>query len=339
MMRASNNNTDNRTAERQQQLPLDFVPRSLRDAGLTDAHSAPLVGVRTAAGVRSFRTSPDRAWRRVDPYELLEWGRTGNSYPALVLDCDSRGAVELAHACSMSAGPLPVPNVTIARRESGHLHAAWFLRTPVHRGAGARAKPLTLFGRVAEYYRATLGADSGFVGVLSSNPVDREHFDTAWPRLPLAGYELRELARALPRGWRMPSPATTAAGRNVALFRMLYKRGLRGADEELRAIAHAANLENAIPMDRVEVDGIVKSVLRYRRRWRAQGHAQWFRIQQADLGRRAGTASGAVRRIRSSERAAAILTAAAAGAKPGELAARFGVTSRTVYRALSRVVT
>ena len=288
------------------------------------------------AGVRSWRTSPAVAWRDADPFELVEWSRTGNSFPALVLDCDSRESVELAHAASMGSGPLPVPNLTISRKASGHVHVGWMLRTPVHRGAGARAKPLTLFGRVAEYYRATLGADSGFVGVLSSNPIDREHYETAWVRT--GGYELRELARALPRGWRMPSPATTAAGRNAEMFRMLCGRGLQDTDGELRALAHVANRENGQPMDRSEVDGIVRSVNRYRARWRATGHQRAFLFRQAARGRRGGIASGTVRAVRAMDRDAAILTAHAAGATVGELVTRFGVSRRTVYYAVRGTV-
>ena len=37
------------------QQPLDFAPVELRAHGLRDAHSFPLVGSRTAEGVRSWR--------------------------------------------------------------------------------------------------------------------------------------------------------------------------------------------------------------------------------------------------------------------------------------------
>ncbi len=115
-------------------------------------------------------------------------------------------------------------------------------------GASARARPLTLFGRIAEYYRATLGADAGFVGGLSSNPIDVDHFDTAWPRA--GSYELGELARAVSRRWRLPAPATMDAGRNVALFRTLCGRGLQDTDDELRAVACEIGRADVRPMDR-----------------------------------------------------------------------------------------
>ena len=66
--------------------PLLFAPSELLACGLRDAHYHPLVGVRTEAGVRSWRTSPATAWE----HPLVEWARTATSYYSIVLDCDSR---------------------------------------------------------------------------------------------------------------------------------------------------------------------------------------------------------------------------------------------------------
>ena len=75
--------------------PLLFTPAELLSCGLRDAHHHPLVGERTAGGgVRSWRTSPEKAWE----HPLVEWPRTANSYCSLVLDCDSRESRELALA-------------------------------------------------------------------------------------------------------------------------------------------------------------------------------------------------------------------------------------------------
>ena len=122
------------------QQPLLFAPDELRACGLRDAHTHPLVGKRTAAGVRSWRTSPARAWA----WPLVEWSRTGNSFAAIGFDCDSREAVERAAASCMGAGQLPTPNVYAARTASGHAQVFYLLDRPVHRGEQARAKPLTL---------------------------------------------------------------------------------------------------------------------------------------------------------------------------------------------------
>ena len=266
-----------------------FAPSELRACGLRDAHTQPLVGTRTAAGVRSWRTSPARAW--VNP--LVEWPRTGNSYAAIGFDCDSRESVELAAASCMGGGDLPTPNVYATRTASGHAQIFYLLDRPVHRGEHARAKPLRYLGRVSEYYRATLGADAGFTGVLSSNPIHGD-YQTSYPRSD--PYALVDLASVIPKGWRVPRPATTAEGRNCELFRALCRRGLRDTDRQLEAYAHAFNGQFSPALDTGELRGILKSVLRYRDRWREHGHQQGWLWKQASRGRKGGKASGLARR-------------------------------------------
>ena len=166
-----------------------FAPSELLACGLRAAHTRPLVGARTEAGVRSWRTSPARAWA----WPLVEWNRTGNSYAAIGFDCDSREAVEQAAASCMGAGDLPTPNVYATRTASGHAQVFYLLDRPVHRGEHARAKPLQYLGRVAEYYRATLGADAGYTW----RPVVATR-STATTRRPIRAanpYALADLAR------------------------------------------------------------------------------------------------------------------------------------------------
>ncbi len=174
--------------------PLLFAPSELLACGLRDAHHHPLVGVRTEDGVRSWRTSPATAWE----HPLVEWARTATSYCSIVLDCDSRESQELACAVEAGYGDLPRPNVAAQRATSGHLHLGWNLRTPVHRGATARPRPLAALGRIAEYFAVTLRSDRGYVGVLAYNPVHGD-YNTVYPRTD--PYDLAELARALPANW------------------------------------------------------------------------------------------------------------------------------------------
>ena len=275
------------------QQPLLFAPSELRACGLRDAHTSPLVGKRTESGVRSWRTSPARAWA----WPLVEWSRTGNSYAALGFDCDSREAVERAAASCMGEGDLPTPNVYAARTASGHSQIFYLLDRPVHRGEHARAKPLTYLARVSEYYRATLGADPGYCGVLSSNPVHAD-YQASYPRAD--PYALADLASWIPKGWRVPRVPTTAEGRNVDLFRALCKLALGGSDEGLLAWARTLNREFSVPLADAEVRGVWRSVCRYRARWRVQGHQQAWLFRQAARGRKGGliggVRSGVVRR-------------------------------------------
>ena len=225
-----------------------FSPSELRACGLRDAHTHPLVGKRTAAGVRSWRTSPPRAWA----WPLVEWNRTGNSYAAIGFDCDSRDAVERAAASCMAGGDLPTPNVYATRTASGHAQVFYLLERPVHRGEHARATPLRYLARVSEFYRASLGADAGYTGVLASNPV-HDDYQTSYPRTD--PYALADLASVIPSRWRVPRPATTAEGRNCEVFRALCKRGLQNSDSQLEAFAHTYNDQFVPPVGRGRAAG------------------------------------------------------------------------------------
>ena len=263
--------------------PLLFAPSELLACGLSDAHTRPLVGKRTESGVRSWRTSPARAW--INP--LVEWSRTGNSYAALGFDCDSREAVERAAASCMGAGELPTPNVYATRTATGHAQIFYLLDRPVHRGDQARAKPLRYLARVSEYYRASLGADSGYTGVLSSNPT-HDDYQASYPRVD--PYALADLAAVIPRGWRVPRPATTAEGRNCQLFLGLCRLALRCSDDGLLTLARKMNGEYPVPLSDAEVRDTWRSVCRYRGKWRRDGHQQAFLWRQASRGRKSGEA-------------------------------------------------
>ena len=268
--------------------PLLFAPSELLACGLRDAHHHPLVGVRTEDGVRSWRTSPAMAWE----HPLVEWARTATSYCSIVLDCDSRESQELACAVEAGYGYLPRPNVAAQRASSGHLHLGWNLRTPVHRGAASRPRPLAALGRIAEYYALSLRSDRGYVGVLAYNPVHSD-YATVYPRSE--PYDLAELARALPAHWRRPAkPAdlATAPGRNCSLFAALCKLATRGSDEGLLTWARTLNREFAVPLSESEVRGIWRSVCRYRARWRVQGHQQGWLWKQVARGRKGGLIGG-----------------------------------------------
>ena len=275
------------TAELHQ--PLLFAPPELRDCGLRAAHPFPLVGRRSPDGIESWRMpASERAWS----WPLIEWTRAGSSFAGVGFDCDSREAVERAAACAMGAGDLPTPNVYATRTASGHAQVFYLLDRPVHRGEHARAKPQQYLGRISEFYRATFGADAGYTGVLSSNPVHGD-YQTSYPRSD--PYTLADLASWIPKGWHVPRPATTAEGRNNELFAALCKLALRCSDDGLLQWARTINSEFAVPLADAEVRVTWGSVCRYRARWRVHGHQQSWLWRQAARGRKGGTASGVAR--------------------------------------------
>ena len=152
-----------------QQLALDFAPAQVRSHGLRDAHTYPQVARGQGA---SFRVPASQAWG----YPSLEL-RAGNSWPLMGFDCDVPEKVLEAlvsnhwGARSDVCPALPEPNMIVQRRSNSHSHVSYFLAKPVHRGATAREAPLRLFARISEFYRQALGADPGYNGVLTHNPM------------------------------------------------------------------------------------------------------------------------------------------------------------------------
>ena len=307
-------------------LHFQHLPVQLREHGVAEAHSRPLVGCRRHDdSVRSWRTSPARAW--IQP--LVEWTRTPNSIVALAYDVDGREAIERLAMTSLGCADTPTPNLAIYRRLTGNAHAIYTLRHPVLRGATARPFPLAVLGRCSDWLLLQLQADPGFTGVLVSNPVHAD-YDTVWLRRD--PYTLADLRAYIPRGWRQPRPPRTDAGRNSALFYelMRFAGSPDRTDAEVRHYAEQLygqiNTLSPHAFTTAELRDIVKSVLRYRDRWRARAwHVPaWFE-RQANRGRRnsrrqqrqkgilGGIASGKARRERTRDRDQRIVARLKAG--------------------------
>ncbi len=327
-------------------LPIDLAPEVVREHGLQVAHVRPLVGIRGPDGRPSCkgRRHPAVAWRE---YPLLEWSRTPHAFAALALDCDSDKSIGIAlDALRDTDTPLPRPNMVIERRRSGHVLAVWTFATPVARGEHAHRAPLRFAGRVGEYFAALADADPGFVSVLCSNPTHADYRTHYGQRDP---YELRDLAAVIPPRWRVPSfqRCRSDVGRNCCLFMAgcRYAGNLSRSDTEVVLHIQITNMQHAIyeesllpptPLAGPEVNGIIRSILRYRRQWRAragQGTLE-FRERQAARGR----ASGRARRAETFGRDAEIVAMLDAGSRQGDVAERFRLTQGAVSKIRSRAI-
>ena len=320
-----------------QQLALDFAPAQVRSHGLRDAHTYPQVA---RSQGESFRVPASQAWG----YPSLEL-RAGNSWPLMGFDCDVPEKVLEAlvsnhwGARSDVCPALPEPNMIVQRRSNSHSHVSYFLAKPVHRGATAREAPLRLFARISEFYRQALGADPGYNGVLTHNPMRSAHrhgeFLTHWGCN--RAYSLSELAEPIPRGWRLPVKPTTEAGRNCALFVALMKWAGSPANigREVLAVARVTNDGLDVPLGDSEVAGLAKSVERYRRSWIAKGRFYTEAEREAwgcALGVRGGPASGASRRKGTAGRDQLMLGGGSMGKRltQAQIAALHGVSQQTV---------
>ena len=318
-------------------LGIHYAPAIVRDHGLRDAPLRPLVA---EVKGQSFRVHARDAWN----YSSLEL-RAGNSWPLMGFDCDVPEKVLEAlvsnhwGARSDAQPALPEPNMIVQRRSNSHSHISYFLASPVHRGPTAREAPLRLFARISEFYRSALGADPGYNGVLTHNPMRSAHrhgeFVTHWGcNRP---YALRELAEPIPRGWRLPVKPTTEAGRNCALFVGLMKWA--GAQEnigrEVLDVARATNDGLDVPLGDSEVADIAKSVERYRRAWIAKG--RFFTEDEREAwGRALGLRGGKVRRAAVANRDRFILKGRSEGMSLPQLARAFKVSQGAIRHVIRR---
>ena len=320
-----------------QQLGLDFAPAQVRAHGLRDAHTYPLVAPHKG---ESFRVPASQAWG----YPSLEL-RAGNSWPLMGFDCDVPEKVIDALYANHLGRPrpdsprLPRPNTIVQRRSNSHSHVSYFLAQPVHRGADAREAPLRLFARISEFYRQALGADPGYNGVLTHNPMHSAHrageFQTHWGcKEP---YSLGELAEPIPKRWRLPVKPTTEAGRNNALLVTLMKWAGSPANIglEVLAVARATNDGLEAPLGDSEVAGIAKSVERYRRSWIAKGRF-YTEAEREAWASAMGLQSAAVRRAANADRDIRIIEGNAAGWSQRHLAKLFKVSRGAIRHVLQR---
>ena len=327
---------------KQRWLPIEAAPPPVRDHGLRDAHSRPLVSPGKRAGIfgGSFRVSPWAAWL----FPSLEL-RAENSYTSLILDFDGWGSYK--RLCEeVTQAKVGALNWAVENLRSGGVHGVWTLANPVHRADTALETPLRLFGRISEYYAVRLGADEGYKGVLTHNPMEDAQlrgFKTHWLRRK--PYTLGELASFIPFRWRRPKVSRTAAGRNCDLFSacMKWAGSPLNLGVPVRSEAHRVNRTFRVPLDPPEVRGLSRSVERYRRKWIKQGRF-WgpgnssydhSSEAQAKRGKAGGKKSGLARRNRTEGRDQAIVQALAAGLSQRAVADQYGV-SRGVVQHVAR---
>ena len=321
---------------------IEFAPARVREHGLVEAHTWPLVSDGKVQGVvqASFRVHASVAWS----FPSLEL-RSATAWSVVCLDCDGNGG----HSRLMLAiedREIPCPN-WVVYRVAGGAHGVWCLARPVLRGESTRAGPLRLLTRATEYMAQKVAADTGYGQVLSHNPmvpVASQHLQTDWLRKQ--PYLLQELAEIVPFGWRRPVVSSTGIGRNCSLF----EAGMKWAGSPtnlgvpvltaLMAInAEVARKHSKPPLDAGEISGIAKSVERYRAKWIAAGRfyteaerSAWGR----SMGLKGGLASGRARRKRVESRDRQIVEAVLAGCSMRSIARKLGLRLSTVQHIVAR---
>lgn len=140
----------------------------------------------------------------------------------LIFDVDNAGAWHLPEERG-----LPVPTYTAINRANGHAHIAYLLEAPVSLTEKSRQSPIRFLLDVERAFTRRLGADTGYGGHTTRNPLHPNHL-TDWQSC--RPWRLDELNDVLDKGDKVfleNSPSTTGTGRNVAIFDVVRTHAYR----------------------------------------------------------------------------------------------------------------
>ena len=204
-----------------------FTPAAIAGQGIKAVHQRPFCANEDSHIVGRF--DAETAWATFPKLELSP----PHCHVAIILDIDSTEGLDDAPGKSWWGGnPTPAPNWMVVntrpatpQRRAGGIHAVYALEVPVARHNAAHMLPLRYLAHVADRLSYHLGADPGYQGIITRNPVNPgpecfSHFSRMLP------YSLRELDQKLPKG-KPPSRRLTDIGRNVDLFRSMVSEVLR----------------------------------------------------------------------------------------------------------------
>ena len=275
-----------------------FTPHEVAEQGISAVHQRPY-----CAGEDSHilgRFDSEYAYATFPKLEL----QPPHAYAAIILDCDS-DSIERLEAPGQSwwgSSPTPTPSWMVinerprsATRRAGGIHCVYALEVPVARHDGAHTLPLAYLAHVADRLSHHLGADPGYTGLITRNPINPgpECF-THWGRM--FPYTLGELDQLLPKG-KPPSHRLTSIGRNCDLFKSMIsevfrprwagKLGAQGWSEAWLDHVRTQNVSMFAPeglLPDSECRSIAKSCFRYWTKQYSQGRLS--DLQRARNGQR-----------------------------------------------------
>ena len=316
----------------------------LRQCGGREMHPRPLVRSCSGGSQHYHRVLASEAVR----FEIVEYLRTPNTVTAIALDCDSGNAREIHER--IRAGKFPPYNLLVESGTPGRFHLLYVLRVPVHYGESERVrlKPLETLRRIEEFLVQDANADPRFNGVTARNPDFRGARTILLSRRPynLLGndpaYALSPFftGRKLPR--RRPVLNSTG-GRNADMLSALnaisgQPQNWHAPPEAIYDAAETMNRELAeqgrLPLSPNELAGIVRSVLRFRRRRGFGSAADLHRFNERQS--RRGKRSAAKRADELSPDELTAYAAALGNRSAALRAERYGAAGALIYAALGR---
>ncbi|HCB1711615.1 TPA: replication initiation protein [Citrobacter freundii] len=175
---------------------------------------------------------------------------------------------------------LPAPHWIAINPENGNYHLGYLLAAPVARTNAARLKPLRYLAAIEHVLAKKLGADMGYVGLITKNPVHRDWW-TIWHNHE--PYSLDYLAEFCPDADlaaynRRSGKEASGLGRNVTVFDNVREWGYSAVREywrpngyeawanAVRAACESANAfgrEQGGPLPHSEIKATAKSIARW----------------------------------------------------------------------------
>ena len=204
-----------------------YIPQAIAQQGVKAVHQWPQCAGEDSIIVGSFDSN--YAYANFPKLEL----HPPHAYAAIILDCDSTKDLDDAPGKPWWGGtPTPTPSWMVinerprsATRRAGGIHCVFALEVPIARHDAAHTLPLAYLAHVADRLSHHLGADPGYTGVLTRNPVNPgPACYTHWARM--LPYTLGELDKLLPKG-KPPSHRLTGIGRNCDLFKSMIAEVFR----------------------------------------------------------------------------------------------------------------
>lgn len=188
-----------------EQLNLIFNPDRLpRTARCTD-------NLQYGTRLRKLKTALKSRYIQINPPKMVFW---------LTYDVDRQGA-----CLAWEDANLATPNFATKNRENAHAHLVYGLQVPVLTCEASRQKPLAYANAIKNAYTELLGADRGYSGLITKNPLN-EFWEVLEGHSRL--YDLAELAEWVPDLHKFQYKGNkdenqVGIGRNVSLFHAVRK--------------------------------------------------------------------------------------------------------------------
>jgi hypothetical protein len=214
--------------------------------------------------IRSLKEALTKTYLQANPPHLRVWS---------IYDIDRPGG-----GLAWDEANMPPPSWATINKANGHAHLVYGLRAPVLTSSmEARQAPLRYLNAVESAFRAKLGGDDGYSGLITKNPKHPLWWTVRGPEL---AYELGDLAQWVDlekfKARHGVKVAEVGLGRNVTVFDFVrtwaYKQvrhfqGQQGGYVHWQKAVYdrcmARNADFGKPMDSREAFHIAKSVAKW----------------------------------------------------------------------------